>query len=111
MTTMSPSSRSRRTYDHRLREQVWRTGGRTLDRRLQIPRSTVATCRQRGVQQVVTTEAFGLDRQDLVAKIDKLERRACVLAAALRLVLAILRVSRFRLADQRLPMGQDTSAS
>ena len=54
----SPNPRPRRAYDHRLREQVCRTGIRVLDRHLHIPRSTVATWHKRGPRPVVTVEAF-----------------------------------------------------
>jgi transposase InsO family protein len=111
MTATSTVPRQRQRYDHRLREQVCRSGVHALDHhRIQVPRSTIATWRQRGARPVVTAEVFGQGRHDLLVKIARLEHRARVLAAAFRLVLALLRISRFRLADQRLPEGQDKAA-
>ena len=42
MTTAFVTTR-RRAYDQRIREQVWRAGLRSVDRRLNIPRSTAAS--------------------------------------------------------------------
>jgi putative transposase len=56
---------------------------------------------------VVTVEAFEHDRQSLLSKVDKLELKVQRLAAVVRLLLALLRVSRFRLAGDRLPQGAD----
>jgi putative transposase len=105
--TPRPNTQPRRTYDHRLREHVCRNGVRSLDRHLHIPRSTVATWHKRGPRAVVTVGAFEQDRQALLSKVDKLERRVRRLAAVVRLLLALLRVSRFRLAGDRLPQGED----
>jgi transposase InsO family protein len=100
------TSQTRRTYDHRIREQVCRTGKRCLPRHLAIPRSTVSSWHRRGVRAVVTIEPFDQDRQELLDTIAKLDRRARVLAAVVRLLLALLRASGFSLAGgQRLPEG------
>jgi hypothetical protein len=50
-------------------------------------------------------EAFEQDRQQLLNAIDKLERKARTLAAVVRLLLALLRVSGFRLDRDRLAEG------
>jgi transposase InsO family protein len=102
---MPAPARQRRTYDHRLREYVCRTGVRPSNRRLEIPRSTIATWKHRGLRSVVSIEPFGRDREELLRTIGKLERRARILAAVVRLLLAVLRVCRVRLADRRLPDG------
>src|ERR1022692_4772277 len=100
----------RRAYDHRLREHVYRTGGFSLDHRLHVPRSTISSWKRRGSRSVVTLEAFGHDRQQLLTIIEKLEKRARILAATIRLLLALFRASGFRLTGERLPEGQ-TKAS
>ena len=75
MTTIfAATPQPRRAYDHRLREQVLRTGTRALTRHLAIPRSTVSTWRRRGLRTVTTIEPIEQDRQqllDLVAKLDR----------------------------------------
>jgi hypothetical protein len=59
----SATPRTRYTYDHRLRDQVVRSGTRCLPKHVAIPRSTVSTWRRRGPRPVVTTEMFD-NKQD-----------------------------------------------
>ncbi len=59
---MTAPARQRRTYDHRLREYVRRTGARPPNRRLEIPRSTIATWKHRGLRPVATIEPSGRER-------------------------------------------------
>jgi putative transposase len=111
MTPALPSTPlHRRAYDHRLREHVCRTGARALGHGLHVPRSTVSTWKRRGLRSVVTLELFQQDRQQLLCTIEKLKTRVQILAAAIRLLLALLRASGFRLTGERLPEG-DTKAS
>ena len=105
MSVPSPGPRTRRTYDHRLREHVVRAGARSLGHSLDIPRSTVSTWRRRGLRPVVTGEVLDQNRQQLLESIARLDRRARVLAAVVRLLLALLRVSEFNLNGRRLPEG------
>jgi len=102
----SPTPRVRRAYDHRLREHVVRTGARSLARHVPIPRSTISTWQRRGLRPVVTIEPLQQDRQLLLESIVKLDRRARALAAVVRLLLVLLRVSGFTLACRRLPCGE-----
>lgn len=105
MPISSPGPRTRRTYDHRLRDHVVHAGARSLGHRLTIPRSTVSTWQRRGIRPVVTIEPLEQDRQQLLDSIARLDRRARVLAAVVRLLLALLRVSGFNLCGRRLPEG------
>jgi hypothetical protein len=89
---------------------VCRTGTRALGQGLHVPRSTVSTWKRRGLRSVVTIEPFQQDRQQLLCTIEKLKTRVQILAAAFRLLLALLRASEFRLAGERLPEGE-TKAS
>ena len=98
---------ARRAYDHRLRDEVCRNGTLAQHHRLNIPRSTAATRRSRGPRPVVTLEEFDQDRQQLLDRIEKLRRRARVLAAVVRLLFTLLRISGFRLSGERLPAGDD----
>jgi hypothetical protein len=75
--------------------------------RLHIPRSTAATWRSRGPRPVVTLQEFDQDRQQLLDRVEKLRRRTQVLAAVVRLLLALLGISGFRLSGERLPSGDD----
>jgi putative transposase len=105
MSIIPAVPRPRHAYDHRLREHVVRSGPTSLGHRLAIPRSTIWTWRRRGLRPVVTIEPLDQDRQHLLESIAKLERRARVLAAVVRLLLAIVRLSGFSLAGRRLPDG------
>jgi hypothetical protein len=62
MSVSSPGSRTRRTYDHRLREHVVRAGARSLSHGLAIPRSTISTWQRRGLRPVVTVEIIDQNR-------------------------------------------------
>jgi transposase InsO family protein len=105
MTDFAATPQPRRAYDHRLREHVLRTGTRALTRQLAIPRSTVSTWRRRGLRPVTTIEPLEQDRQHLLDLVAKLDRRARILAAVVRVLLAVLRASGFTLAGGRLPEG------
>jgi hypothetical protein len=96
----STTPRRRRAYDHRLREHVVRSGARSLTRHVAIPRSTLSTWKWRGLRPVVTIEPFEQDRQRLLESIVKLDRRARVLAVAVRPLLLLPRVSGFSLAGR-----------
>jgi putative transposase len=100
-----PAAPQRRAHDYRLRAHVHRTGVRGLGHGLHVPRSTISSWKRRGPRAVVSLEPFGHDREWLLATIDKLGKRARFLAATVRLLLALLRASGFRLAGQRLPEG------
>ena len=105
MNTLTATPRTRHAYDHRLREQVIRSGARCLPKHVVIPRSTVSTWTRRGPRPVVSIEPIEQDRQQLLDSLAKLDRRVRVLAAAVRLLLALLRASGFTLAGERLPNG------
>ena len=77
-----------------------------MAKHVQIPRSTVSTWRQRGIRPVDTTDPVGQDLQLALASSVRWEKRARVLAAVVRLLLALLRASGFRLNGNRLPEGK-----
>jgi transposase InsO family protein len=104
---ISTPPHTRRAYDHRLREHVVRCGAKSVVRHVQIPRSTVSTWRRRGLRQVVTTAPVGQEFQDALESNARWEKQARILAAVVRLLLALLRASGFRLDGSRLPAGED----
>jgi hypothetical protein len=99
------TSQARCAYDHRVREQVVRFGTRCLPKHIRIPRSTASTWRRRGFRPVVTIEPPDQDRQQLLDTITKLERQKRVLAAVVRILLALLRAFGISLGGERLPEG------
>jgi hypothetical protein len=94
---------SRRSYDHRIRQQVVLTGNPDLFPELGIPRSTALSWIRRGMSDVVALDEDIEVEAALRARIAELEHRVSMLIAVLRLVLAIVRVSGVRLELSRLP--------
>jgi hypothetical protein len=108
MTTVEPLEHARgqrRAYDHRLREQVCRRNLRRLPG-VDIPRSTIKSWKRRGVRAVVALSPPSPEHENQAARIAKLEERARVLAAVVRLLLAVLRASGFAFDGERVPDGE-----
>ena len=106
IVAMPTTARRQQRYDHRLRHLVQRTGEVTAATDLGVPRSTA-----RGWLVATPTVVVGLDVADLTGpelrqEVLKLRRRVHKLRALLRLVLALLRTSGFRLTGARLPDGR-----
>ena len=104
IVSMPTTARPQQRYDHRLRNLVQRTGDVTVAIDLGVPRSTV-----RGwlgaPMVVVSLDDADLTEIELRQEVLKLRRRVQKLTALLRLVLALLRTSGFRLTGARLPDG------
>ena len=95
--------RERRSYDHRVKAQIIATGNVNLFPELDIPRSTASSWIRRGRSEVVSLDE-GLDAESkLWDRLARLERRVSMLTAVLRLVLALLHISGFRLDYIRIP--------
>ena len=100
---MPTAARTQQRYDHRLRNLVQRTGDVSVATDLGVPRSTA-----RGWLGAASTVVVGLDVAELTEpelrqEVLKLRRRLRKLMALLRLVLALLHTSGFRLTGARLP--------
>src|SRR3981081_2896662 len=98
---MPTTARPQRRYDHRLRNLVQRTGDVTVATDLGVPRSTA-----RGWLGAAPTVVVGLNGADLTEpelrqEVLNLRRRVQKLSALLRLALALLRTSGFRLTGAR----------
>jgi hypothetical protein len=102
---MTTTSRPQQRDDHRLRDLVQRTGDLTLATDLGVPRSTARGWLGAAPTVVVSLEGADLTEPELRQEILKLRRRVEKLAALLRLALALLHTSRFRLSGERLPDG------
>jgi transposase InsO family protein len=102
---MPTTSRSLHRYDHRLRDLVQRTGDLSLATDLGVPRSTARGWLGVAPRAVVSLDVAHLTDLELRQEILKLRRRVEKLAALLRLVLALLHASGFRLSGERLPDG------
>jgi hypothetical protein len=102
--------RPQRRYDHRLRDLVQRTGDVTIATDLGVPRSTARGWLAARPRAVVSVDVADLTEPELRQEILKLRQRVEKLAALLRLALALLRVSGFRLST-RLPEGKPSCGS
>ena len=71
---------SPRVYDHRIREQVVRTGHPELFPELEIPRKTALSWIRRGMREVVTLDEPGWEPAHH-ARIAKRKRRVAMLSA------------------------------
>jgi transposase InsO family protein len=101
---MSQLFRSRRSYDHRIREIVCQTGNPRIFQHLHIPRSTTASWLSRGCRSVVSLD-WHHDIASVLDENEKLKRRAQRQTAIIRLLVVLLKLSGFRLDEQRLPDG------
>jgi transposase InsO family protein len=106
MTTL----RTRRTYDHRIRETICETGDPDPFPELKIPRSTIRSWFHRGIPDVVTCDSLSAEKTELLAEMQELRHRAAVLGAIVDLLVVMLRVSERRLDHERLPKGNGKRA-
>ncbi len=102
--------RRQRTYDHRLRELVRKTGDLTIATEIGVPRSTVAGWIRCESVEVVTLDVIDKSEVDLQAEVLRLRRRVRILGTVVGLLLALLRVSGFRLDGKRVPGGDARTA-
>src|SRR5262249_36236042 len=100
---MPTTSRSQQRYDHRLRDLLQRPGDLSLATDLGVPRSTARGWLGAAPRAVVSLDVAHLTELELRREILKLRRRVKKLAALLRLALALLHASGFRLSGERLP--------
>src|SRR4029450_6985926 len=103
---MPSPPRPQQRYDHRLRDLVQRTGDLTIAADFGVPRSTARGWLGAAPPVVVSLETANLTEPELRQEILKLRRRVEKLAVLLRLALALLQTSGFRLSGERLPDGQ-----
>jgi putative transposase len=104
--SMPITARSQQRYDHRLRHLVHRTGDVSLATNLGVPRSTARGWLGAAPTVVVSLDVADLTEPELRQEVLKLRRRVQKLTALLRLALALLRTSGFRLTGERLPDGR-----
>jgi len=103
---MTTTGRHQQRYDHRLRDLVQRTGDATIATTLGVPRSTARGWLRTAPTVVVGLDVANLKTSELQQEVLLLRRRVKKLTALLRLALALLHTSGFRLAHERLPDGR-----
>lgn len=99
---MKPT-RIQRLYDHRLVQLVRQTRDSSIATRLGIPRSTVAGWLRRAPSSVTTTGTAEASMAELRARVARLEKRAELLRAVLRILFALLRIVKPDLSRLRIP--------
>jgi putative transposase len=104
--SMPTTARPQQRYDHRLRHLVQRTGDVTVATDLGVPRSTARGWLGAAPTVVVCLDGADLAEPELRQEVLTLRRRVQKLTALLRLALALLRTSGFRLTGERLPDGR-----
>jgi hypothetical protein len=67
-------ARLQKTYDHRLRDLVRRTGDLTVTTNAGVPRSTAAGWIRGPNRATVTLDVLGMNEQDLQAEVVRLRR-------------------------------------
>ena len=107
MTVASPTVRSHRVYDPRLRDRVLRTGDVGLALEHGVPRST----RNDWVNgkfhgEVVTLDVFDQEKADLEAEVLSLRRQLRVQEALYGLLLVLVQIFDLKLSDRRVPEGE-----
>ena len=101
IVSMPTTARPQQRYDHRLRHLVQRTGDMTVATDLGVPRSTARGWLGAAPTVVVCLDVADLTEPELRQEVLKLRRRVQKLTALLRLALALLRTSGFRLTGAR----------
>lgn len=104
---MPTRARRQRTYDHRLKDLVRRTGDKSIAEKAGVPRSTVNGWLRGSATDVVSVRAVTMSEAELQAKMITLEKRIEILTAVMRLLLVLVRVAGLRLDCRRLPDGDD----
>ncbi len=102
---MIATTRMQQRYDHRLLDLVRSTGNIGHATRRGVPRSTARGWLTSTCANVVTVDVVDLDVRRLQHEVLALRERVGGLLAMLRLVVVLLKVSGFSLANARMPDG------
>ena len=94
---------ARRRYDHRIRNAV--VDGRSLTLAATIPESTRRSWQRRGRAEVVTLEPAEQDVDALLVRVASLERQVERLAAVVRVLVLLVKITGATLAERRVPGG------
>ena len=103
---MTTTGRPQQRYDHRLRDLVRGTGDVTIAKDLGVPRSTARGWLGQAPKVVVGPGRNGPEGIGTSARSPAAPATLKKLTALLRLALALLRTSGFRLTEARLPEGR-----
>jgi hypothetical protein len=96
---MATTTRSQRTYDHRLKELVHESGDIELAVQKGVPRSTARGWLHRAHDDVITLDIFRSSAKELRREVIDLRRRNRKLRAVLRILVTVVKVSNVSLAQ------------
>lgn len=102
---MITSTRSQRSYDHRLRRLVQSTGDVDLAIEQGVPRSTARDWLTQTTTEVVSQDVLEWDTVRLQREVILLRRRITRLVSVLRPIVTVLKLSGFSLTRIRIPEG------
>ncbi|MEY4065715.1 MAG: hypothetical protein RIR26_1923 [Pseudomonadota bacterium] len=97
---------SKRTYDHRVRNAIAKSGNPSLFPDLNIPCTTAQQWIREGEKEVVTTHQFTKTELELVVEVESLKRELAQAETKLALLSVALMVSGFRLQYIRIASGE-----
>ena len=97
--------RSLKTYDHRLRELVRRTGDVSLATSVGVPRSTAAGWSRGPSRTTVSLDVLSMGQQDLQTEVLCLRGRVEKLRAVARVLVASIKAFDIDLGRRRIPDG------
>ena len=106
---MNTPPRTQRAYDHRLKDLVRETGDIRLATNQDVPVSTARGWLRRPRKDVLTLDVLDMQEKMLRREVLVLRRRNRKLAAILRLLMVLVRVSGFSLCSGRVPDGNRKS--
>lgn len=104
---MATTTRTQCRYDHRLRDLVRTTQDIRCAIQHGVPRSTARGWLMDPVAQVMTVDALNMDSTQLQREVLQLRRRVQKLAALLRVLLVVFKMSGYSLNQTRLPDGNN----
>ena len=100
------AQRSRRRYDHRLRDLIHETGDVDLALRNGVPRSTARDWACAPTAKVVSLDVVSMSDVELRREVVELRRRNETVLAVLRLVVVLVKVCEVSLFRRRVPSGK-----
>ena len=104
---MVATTRIQNRYDHRLRELVYKTQDVSCALQYGVPRSTARSWLTAPSVPVVAADPLSRDALQLQQELLRLRTRVQKLIAVLRVLLVVLKISRFSLDQTRLPDGKE----
>ena len=102
---MVTTTRTQNRYDHRLRQLVRTTQDVSYAVQCGVPRSTARGWLSAPSVEVVTLNSLNMDATELQRQVLRLQNRIQKLVALLRVLLVVLKISRFSLNQARFPDG------